>query len=595
MADEKKLIPIVGLDQAGIQKDSSPHILPPNAFSDGKNIRFKDSAIHKRKGTIKALDDVGLSVTTVTNANRGSGVNTANFTFESEPGLSVGAVFSITGVVASVDPTAFNGTFTVYEVSEDKLTYTIEEDISNAANTGNYISGGSYSFLGQIDFFDYWPAPSNPQYIEVQKNNVSPPVSTFYSIRSTGDREKINFEKFNVESISKATNAVVVVDGNLYLTVNENFTVYQADSSDYNGIYTVSSIAYDEATDKTTITCDENTSGITPAYVIDSAYAVPSASVKPIIYPSGVDLEWQSTLFAGGYAYILNNGFHTPQYAIGSTGASYEVPTFRDLPGWDWQKEINGTHIGAKVIRGYKNVLIAGNLKEYEIVNGSPLTSPSKNFPGTIRISTSAAAGGIPQTWEPGLTTSFADEFELSTTSAVQEILPLQGVAMIYTTDSIHSLQFDARGNASVQTVAEGYGALNTGTVLEYDGKHFVIGSNDIYLFGGHPGSLKSVSNGTIRDYFFNSLNPLRANQKNIFLIRDKALDEIKIYFPNKQSVDGTCNEVIAWNYRNSTWSINECDSLIAGVSAPVRGGGVAGGTVSFAGISNTATGLFIV
>jgi len=143
MADEKKLIPIVGLDQAGILKDSAPHILPPNAFSDGKNIRFKDSAIQKRKGTIKALEDVSISTTNITNANRGSGSNTATFTFESEPGLSVGAIFAVSGITASVDPTDFNGTFTVYAISEDRLTYTIEEDISNAASTGKYISGGT--------------------------------------------------------------------------------------------------------------------------------------------------------------------------------------------------------------------------------------------------------------------------------------------------------------------------------------------------------------------------------------------------------------------------------------------------------------------
>jgi hypothetical protein len=590
MADEKKLIPITGLDQAGIIKDSPPHILPPNAFSDGKNIRFKDGSVQKRKGTIKALDDISAISSNVTDANRGSTSNTATFTFDKQPGLTEGSVFTISGVIASVDPTAFNGSFTVHSISEDLLTYTIEEDISSAVNTGNYTSGGTYSFTGTIDFFDYWPAPNHPQYIEVQKNTgVSPAVPVINSIRSSGDREQVDFERFNVKSITKTTNAVIKVDGYLYLEVGDNLRIFDANPSDFSKTYSTSAVSYSEANDETTLTTTEDNSSFSTVYTVDSAYAAPSVSIKATRYPSGKELQWQSTLFTGGYAYVLNDGFHTPQYALANLSSSYVVPTFRDLPGWDWQKNLNDTHIGCKVVRSYNNVLIAGNLSEYAISNGIASTNPIKTYPGTIRVSTAAPAGGIPSTWEPGLTTAFADEFELSTTSEVQDIVPLQGTAIIYTSDSIHSLRFDSRGLPSVQTVAEGIGALDTGSVLQYDGKHFVIGSDDIYLFGGHPGSIESVANSKMRNYFFENLNPLKVNRQNVFLIRDHSLDEIKIYFPNKLSTDGTCNEYIAWNYRNNTWSSNDCDSLISGVFAPVRGGGVAGGDVVFAGITNTA------
>ena len=591
MADEKKLIPIVGLDQAGIIKDSPAHILPPNAFSDGKNIRFKDSAIKKRKGTVKALGDIVNTTLSVTDANRGSGVNTATFTFSSDFPGPVGSTFTVSGVVASgADPTDFNGTHTVQAISDDFRTVTIEEDISTLADTGTYSSGGTCSFTNEIDFFDYWPAPAHPQYIEVYKSSDSDPaVPLYFSTPQTGTRNRINFEQFNIASITKANPAVIKVDGYMYLAEDDTLEVFSANDPSFDGTYTVASISYSEGDDQTTITCDEDSSSFTNVYVADSGYAVPKNAVKPLTYPANVDLKFQSTLFQGGYAYILNDGYHTPQYALASLGASYAAPTFRDLPGWDWQNSTDNTHIGCKVIRGYQNVLIAGNLKEYAISSGDVAAYPSKTYPGTIRVSTVAAAGSIPETWEPGTTTAFADEFELSTTSEVQDILPLQGTAVIYTTDSIHSLRFDARGLPSVQTVAEGHGCLNTGLVLEYDGKHFVIGSDDIYLFGGHPGSIQSVANNKMRDYFFDNLNPLEANRENTFIIRDQSLDEIQIYFPNKMSTDGTCNEFIAWNYRNNTWTSNDCDSLISGVYGPVRGGGVAGGDIVFAGVANTA------
>jgi hypothetical protein len=49
MADEKQLIPILGIDGTGIVKDTPGHILPPNVFTDGKNVLFKNKSIQKRK------------------------------------------------------------------------------------------------------------------------------------------------------------------------------------------------------------------------------------------------------------------------------------------------------------------------------------------------------------------------------------------------------------------------------------------------------------------------------------------------------------------------------------------------------------------
>jgi hypothetical protein len=169
------------------------------------------------------------------------------------------------------------------------------------------------------------------------------------------------------------------------------------------------------------------------------------------------------------------------------------------------------------------------------------------------------------------------------------DIVSLQGTAMVYTTNSIHSITYDSRGNVSDQVVAEGYGAIETGCVLEFDGKHIVIGADDIYMFGGHPGSIQSICNGKIRDYFYDNLSPTPAYLDNIFMVRDTLLDEIHIYYPTKLSPNGFCDEYLAWNYRNNTWTINECNDLVSGFLGPVRGGGVAGGIVTFAGVGNTS------
>ena len=283
------------------------------------------------------------------------------------------------------------------------------------------------------------------------------------------------------------------------------------------------------------------------------------------------DGDWQTALFTGGYNFIINNGFNTPAYF------NQDMTRFEALPGWNY---VSDRWISAKVVRGVGNRLIAGNLTHRL---RSDLTM-SQNFPGTIRLSTLAAAGDVPDTWEP-LLTNTADEFELSNTSAVQDIIPLQGQAIVYTTDSIHSINIQG-ADAQVRTVAEGYGALTTGAVIEFDGRHLVVGSDDIYIFGGHPGSIQSVADSKIREFFFNDLNPLPEVQGNLFILRDKAIDEIQIFYPTGSSL-GEADRYLAWNYRNNTWSINDAPDLVSGAVGPIRGGGVAEITSVLTGTGN--------
>ena len=55
---DKKVIPVTGVDQAGIIRDVPAHALPPQAWSDGRNIRFKDGTVRKREGTVRAFNDL---------------------------------------------------------------------------------------------------------------------------------------------------------------------------------------------------------------------------------------------------------------------------------------------------------------------------------------------------------------------------------------------------------------------------------------------------------------------------------------------------------------------------------------------------------
>ena len=194
--------------------------------------------------------------------------------------------------------------------------------------------------------------------------------------------------------------------------------------------------------------------------------------------------------------------------------------------------------VTAGVVRSYGNLLVAGNLRESQ-VDGTVV----RELRGLVRTSDVAAPGELPSNWNPfnrGVNT--ADEFTLAGTGQIQDMAELQGVMYVYTTDSIHSIQ--NTGNAlvpfSTGVVTRNYGAETLGAVLEVDGKHIVCGSNDVYVFAGHPGSIKSIADGKVRySGFFDG---------GTRITRFHKYDELWFWKPNS-------NEQYTWNYRKNIWS----------------------------------------
>ena len=194
-------------------------------------------------------------------------------------------------------------------------------------------------------------------------------------------------------------------------------------------------------------------------------------------------------------------------------------------------------------------------------------------MPGVVRTSDVAVPGSVPQNWNPFAPgTNTADEFVLSDTATVQDLVQLQGNMYIYTNTSIHNLRLT---NSTVTPVAfspvtSQYGGQTTDGMVEFDGKHLVVGSNDIYIFSGNPGNIVSVADTRVRDYFYNNLNNAEANK--LFVLRNQQQDEIWINYPKGAST--VCNEALIYNYRLNNWTVRDLNGVVSGVIAPVKGSG---------------------
>ena len=407
--------------------------------------------------------------------------------------------------------------------------------------------------------------------------------------------------------------------------------------------------------------------------------------------------EWQHTLFAGGFAFIINNGLNHPQYILDTPGnTDINNIVLADLPGWDlysveqtaiedtWNTNdsylfdtgqkidfaINelvvtvntttikaieaGTPAGtgtpgaidfvpgalpstlptvvsskyqvyideatnttvvytnalnandvvkvlvrsrntvtttAGIIESFGDLLVAGDLTERDSVTNVIV----RRLSGVVRTSDVAVPGAVPNNWNPNSAgVSTADEFTLSETNTIEDMKSLQGNMYIFSTDSIHVMRITGNTTAPVSfsPVTDEYGCLNTGSVIEYDGRLFIVGSNDIYAFAGNPGDIKSLADGRVSEYFFKNINPI--HDKQLFLTLNHQENEIWVNYPTLASLAGECDEALIWNYRDNTWTIRELNSVMSGAYAPIKGGGIPTATVALdnnsgnAGYSNT-------
>lgn len=262
-------------------------------------------------------------------------------------------------------------------------------------------------------------------------------------------------------------------------------------------------------------------------------------------------VDWWVDFFGGGYAIIMNNGQETPIYGLYQETDAGTVQNFVAFPGWNYTA---GLQVTAKVIRPFRYSLVAANLTFVQ-------SGVTTRAPVTIRISTQAEPGAFPQVWQPGTTADTADEFEVSSNTPIEDMLPLRDSLFLYCSDSIHQLSI-TNGVVQVRTYAPDKGILGQGCVVGFDNKHFVVSRDDFYIHNG-SGELKSVGKGRVLDFFLADADGLFIEYVRAY--KNPKFKEIWVCYPRDGTSDGRFERALIYNYEEDTWSIRDlpkCTSL---------------------------------
>ena len=489
----EQILPITGLDQAGVILDTPPVALPPQAMSDARNVRFRDGAISKMEGEI------------------------------------------------NIFPGVFNP----------------ETEI--------------------VKYTAWWPNPNladnnSGYYLVIVENSTDEEDIAYLLLPDASDTDdKVEKGRFSVDT--QAAWQHTFFQGGFALVINNGLDEphYILDGDGNEDIDDVPDFAILPGWDSYNVNeiLIEDTFQAGDSSIFSLGQQVDTEVYGITVYQNDTELDEEDD-FVISYGTFTEITFNT-------------APTAGDVIRIEITS-LNPVNTVAGVIRSFGDILVAGNLRE---VDSLTPTRTVRNLPGVVRTSDVALPGNIPTNWSPfAAGVSTADEFVVSDTGIVQDMVALQGALYIYSNQSISIMR--STGNSSVPfsitNVTDSYGAQTTDSVIEYDGRHFVVGSQDIYIFGGHPGSIQSVGDARVRRYLFDRLNPL--HEARMFVRRYQQRDEIWICYPTTNSVVGELDQALVWNYRANNWTIRDLDNVVSGDVGPVPGGGIPNSNFTLSGSS---------
>lgn len=556
----EQVVPIVGLNTVGLVKDTPAIALPTNAFSDVLNVRFNNGCVEKMPGEAKL------------------------FTAYSGDPIVGNLIHIVDWANPNLTPT--DGYYVV--VATDG---TLDRAYAVRASDGNTRFLGIEVLTGGV----WQHTVFQGGYAVVLNNGVARP---WYVLDATGNTDMTTLDAFelpgwdsyytNEEALNDVFDAGLhVAEFDLGRTVNFDLeevvvTVLSSVNSSTKFSVTLTSVttvaqattSLDPTTNTHIVTIATAPGGI-PAFTefLESGDTVVISirSIATVQVRSGVIRSWGDVLVAGNLIEInaptvasvndVNNtlafasehglsigdviqinspSFAKGRYTVNNVNSTTQV-TVDDLP--------TGTYSSTR----------------YTILSSG---TAIRNQPGVVRISDVAEAGAIPHNWNPySAGVSTAEEFTLSTTGIIQDLVQMQGNLYVYTNNSIHALSKTSSTLTPYisSIVSSTHGALGIDMVHEFKGTHIVIGSDDIYQFSGHPASIKSISNNRVRDYFFDNINPTYAAYT--IILNNTADDELWVCFPNLLSSIGNLNEILVFNYEDNVWSRRVMTEASYGIS----------------------------
>ena len=549
------IVPIEGIDKVGVIQDSPASTLPPGAWTDARNVRFDDGAIRRMKGQteIFALPFHGL--TDIQHIAYWENPNKRCYVVINRQGdgdyaylVSVGGEGTETSTVQggpysyseNWTSAQFNGgyTFIINNGIEAPQHITVQLGGSSSINEQRNVSGLHFEMLPGWD--SYISGSYIAQFLSVSADILIP----YGNLLVAGALTERSLPQIG-GGINPMVPAIVDNSGRLTITFNMTPSIDVGDRIEITGdpAYTWTYVATGDGT----------------LQVPNENRTLPPAA-------SPYNREYTVHTFSGETVTLTPTVPFSPTEMATSLDLGTVIRTFDDE---NMETTVPPEPTMLPPFSGSGDIVTYWTFDMSN--NAPPPTVVVRDLNGVVRTSDVAAPGNIPQSWNPFMTgANTADEIALADAGKITAIRELRGNLFVFTSDTITQLRVSTTGLTQVPITKE-YGALTQNGVFGFQGSLVVIGSDDIYVFAGNPGDIKSIADGRVRLAFYDQLNAITF--RNMQIRRNQLHDEIWICFPSMTSATPEkLDTALIWDYITNTWTYRDLPDPRSITVGPVEG-----------------------
>ena len=217
-------------------------------------------------------------------------------------------------------------------------------------------------------------------------------------------------------------------------------------------------------------------------------------------YNTSADRRWTGEMFQGlGY---FSNGWDYPQVWIPSPSVA--------LPAIPLVNLSFPANTSPRIVRGYKNFLLAFNITEYVSLGASPDLTVVSHMPYRVQWSHPLAPGEVPtlSDWAFADPSRDCGEYDLAESSdPIIGYAPLGDFGVIYKENSTWGIQYIGGSKIMRFTrIFSSDGLYSQHCVQPFPRGHFVVTQDDVKVHTGTPGSAESVVENRLRKWLFKTM-----------------------------------------------------------------------------------------
>ena len=259
------------------------------------------------------------------------------------------------------------------------------------------------------------------------------------------------------------------------------------------------------------------------------------------------------------------NGVYNGQFVVSSStllSIIYQAVPAAGYPGggsvaplYSWNYNPFWLSYSADFMRMYStpnvgSILVAGNLTA---INST--TAATEKYPVTVQWSQAFGLNEAPLTWEPTIT-NVANQLEVPLRGPAIDAFPSNGqffLCSYWDTVVFSPLNYSTTSAPilGVRLYNQGRGLLTSNCWANTDKEVYGIDARDIWVFDGQ--NFNPIGNQRVKNWFYDQLDPEYYDR--VFMEANSQRNQIEIYYPDSQAINGVPNKMLAYRYDLDCWN----------------------------------------